>query len=168
MRNHRSSIVIFSILLLFVTACQQSEAPPIDDIVGNISTNNLTYDISLEQQWISPNPGERWTVGGRELQVTNDISVRIIIRLEPKVVVNQDFEDALATITANELTIGETENSERYAQGITEVDSYVIYRDYPETVVRIELIDAVLNDIDPLYINDWERIALEGGLLTLE
>ncbi len=90
MRHLRSLIVIFTILLLGITACQQSESPPIDDIVGNISMNTLTYDISLEQQWISPNPGERWAVGGRELQVTNHVSTRILIRLEPKDVVNQE------------------------------------------------------------------------------
>jgi|SRR5690606_17615761 len=168
MRHLRSSIVIFTIFILSVTACQQSEAPPIDDIVGNISTNTLTYDISLEQQWISPNPGERWAIGGRELQATENISTRILIRLEPKDVVNQDFEEALAGITAINLTFSETDNGERYAQGITEAQSHIIYRDYPETTVRIELIDLMTDDIDQLYINDWERISLEGGLLTLE
>lgn len=168
MRHLRSLIVIFTSLLLGATACQQSEAPPIDDIVDNIPTNNLTYDISLEQQWISPNPGERWAVGGRELQVTENISTRILIRLESKDVVNQDFGEALEGITAIELAFGETGNGERYAQGITEAQSHIIYRDYPETIVRIELIDLMTDDIDQLYINDWERIALEGGLLTLE
>ncbi len=76
--------------------------------------------------------------------------------------------EALEGITAIELAFGETDSGERYARGITEAQSHIIYRDYPEMIVRIELIDLMTDDIDQLYINDWERIALEGGLLTLE
>lgn len=168
MISNRRLVIMFMCIIMILTACKQSEPPPIDDIVGSISMNNLTYDISLEQQWISPNPGERWAIGGRELQVTNNISTRILIRLEPKAEMNQDFEEALAGITADELTFGETETGERYAQGISSAGSRIIYRDYPETIVKIELIDLMTDDIDQLYINDWERIGLEGGLLTLE
>lgn len=167
MPYQRSLIVMLAIIVsVLLSACQQSEAPPIDDLVDTINVNYLTYDVSLDQQWISPNPRDRWTLGGRELQVTDNVVVRIIIRLEEKT--SDDFEEAMTTITAEDLTFGETETGERYARAMNEVGSHMIFRDYPDTIVRIQLADALLNTIEQEYIDDWERIALEGGLLTLE
>lgn len=166
MKNQRSLVIVLAIIFSVLSACQQSEAPPIDDLVGNTNTNNLAYDVSLEQQWVSPNPGERWALGGRELQVTDNVVIRIIIRLEEKT--SDDFEEAMTTITADDLTFGETETGERYARAISDVGSHMIFRDYPDTIVRIELVDSLLNPLEQEYIDDWERIALEGGLLTLE
>jgi hypothetical protein len=162
----RMFIIILALML--IAACNQSEAPPIDDIVGDLDTNPLVYSISLGIQWVSPNPQGRWSEVGREVQATDNITTRIIIRLEPKAELGQDFELAMASLTAEDVTIEATDSGIVYIRTTSEISDYVIYRDFPNYIVVLSLVDALTDTVEPEYIADWERIALEGNLLILQ
>lgn len=168
----RMLVVILIAVVSILTACQQSGGlDPNATLPGSSSIdaiNNITYIISVDHLWISPNPGGRWSFVGRQLQVTSEITTVIQIRLNAKADVGQAFEDALADVTAADYTIEETDDGVVYARGTNAVGGMVIYRDYPEYVVTITLMDAVSDTVDEQYINDWEIIALEGGLMTVE
>lgn len=163
----RILIVMLALLILLMTACKQSEAPPVDDIIGDMDTNPLVYNISLGIQWVSPNPEQRWSEVGREIQAMDYITTRIIIRLEPKAEPEQDFEAALTSLTTENISIEETETGMLYVRTRSQISDYVIYRDFPNYIVVLSLVDALTDTVDPEYIDDWERIALEGNLLIL-
>lgn len=173
---YRMLIVILAILGLVLVGCQQSEGPSDEDIaaiIGNIDTLNanaerLVYDISLELQWVFPNPRNAWALVGREIQLLDNVSTRILFRLEPKAETGQSFEDALASITASDLTFDETDSGERYARGTSTMSNYVIFRDFENAVVVITLTDLLVDTIDPVFVSDWETIALDGGLFVLD
>jgi len=160
-------LISFAIVL---AGCTQSGVIPEEDLEGSglDAFNNITYIITVDQFWITPNPGGRWSYVGRQLQVTSNITTVVQIRLEPKSETGQSFESALENVTAEPYTIEETDDGVLYARGSSEVSDYIIFRDYPEYVVEISLFDGVTDDIDQQYINDWEIIALEGGLFFAE
>lgn len=160
-------VIVMLIVILGLSACKQSEAPPIDDIFEGTPANNLVYNISLELQWLSANPGNRWSQAGREL-VSENVSTVILIRVDAKDESGQAFETILENLTADNVIIETTENGVLYGRASSEVSEHVIYRDFPAFVVTLTLIDKISDTVDRSYINDWERIALEGNLFIVE
>ncbi|MGB7338804.1 MAG: hypothetical protein WBC91_07935 [Phototrophicaceae bacterium] len=171
---HRMLIVILGIASMLLVGCQQSEGPSDEDIaaiIGDIealASDRLVYDISLELQWVMPNPRNAWALVGREIQAIDQVSTRILIRLEPKTETGQGFEEALMLLTASDLIFGETDTGERYARGTSAMSNYVMYRDFDTVVVVLTLTDLLVDVIDPIYVADWETIALDGGLFVLD
>jgi len=129
--------------------------------------NSLVYNISLELQWLSPNPGNRWSQAGRELASDNASTV-ILIRFEAKDEVGEEFLSALDRITAETVLIETTVDGIVYGRGSSEISDHVIYRDFPAFVVTLTLIDKISDTVEQAYINEWERIALEGTLYEVE
>lgn len=160
-------IIVILLAIFSLTACQQSALPEFDDIPLDTISNRLIYNFEPRIRWISHNPGERWFVVGRDLG-TRNIGTIIMIRLEIKETPGQAFEDALARLTVDPYTIGETDDGNIYARGSSVISDYVIFRDSPDFVISFTLIEVFSDSIDVRLIADWEQIALEGFLLILE
>lgn len=165
----RISSVTLILLVLFLTACQQSEAPDLSDLGLEVDPSTLiTTPISIDYSWISVNPNGRWTIVGTEMQPSGEFGTRIQFRLNNKAEQEQDFEEALSGITAETLDFATLENGSRYARTSNDEGIRIIYRDYPDVVVEIRIIDTIDDVVDQTYIEDWEMIALEGNLFLME
>ncbi|MEM9952101.1 MAG: hypothetical protein AAF846_10895 [Chloroflexota bacterium] len=169
---HRLLVVMLSILAFVLIGCQQSEGPSDEDIAAILGdtqtdTDRLFLDLSLSMQWVTPNPDSNWVIAGRDIQRRDDLTIRIAIRLEAKNSSGEDFEAAIARLTASNLEYDETDTGEQYAR-INDGEDNIIYRNFEDFVVIIRLSTFTDDPIDPIIFEEWETIALEGGLNILD
>ena len=165
MPNRILSVMLIS--LLFLTACEQSGLPDVEGVEIDAIRDNINFSFTPQVRWVSANPGNRWFIVGRDL-ATSNISTKITLEIEAKASTGQSLEEVLTILTAQPYTIEELEDGSIYARGSSLATEFVIFRDFPDFVVTLTVIDALSESIDPRLIADWERIALEGDLLILE
>ena len=157
------SVILLTIL--FLTACEQTGLREVDGF--SLDSLGITVHLPITQnlKWVAPNPGDRWSVLG------TDLSASIVRLITPQIYIKEDpgqsLETLMPAITENDYTIEETDDGTVYARSQSLTSDYIIFRDFPDYVISLTYIDPSTT-IDPIYINDWEKIALEGYLVIVD
>ncbi|MEL6405224.1 MAG: hypothetical protein AAFR81_12715 [Chloroflexota bacterium] len=189
MMRHRMQVVILCLAVLLLTACSGANEPldidllraeacdnlpqvssiPPDRAIDDTS-NEVFVQLIINLMWISPNPNLRWAVAGSELQVRDDVTTRILFR-ETEIQEEQEglsFEELLYTVAAPEAINGVTDDGMPYGCDVDPIGNRIIYRQNNGYMLEIILTDLNDDQIDIIYISEWQIIALQGGVLLME
>ena len=163
---------IVIVMLLFLSGCGLTQTANVTPLVPQQATlapltNNVVVPLGAELAYLAPDPNARWTLVGQDLQAVDSFSTRIQIDTMLKPEDDTPFSEVLPTLTAESLEIQEVDGV-MYAERTTPVSNYVLYVDKGEYVMTFTLIDAASDTVQDVYINDWRRIGLEGGLVRME